>query len=815
MSATSDNIFGKNAPHYYAKGLQVIPLYEKEKRPVPVGWSKYAEMEVEESQKLAWIESLANCNIGLALGKQSGIVVIDIDTEDPKLLEDIITMLPPSPWHRKGKKGMMLAYKHSPLKTFRIKKMTGEMIVECLSGGTQCVLPPSIHPDTLKPYESNCNLYDVVNRLVCLPEDIEEQLRTLLKSKGEVLSHSGWSKISEYVSSGSRDTSLTSIAGIYSYAILRGERTLKEAIGMMRSSCLDFTEQVAGDEVDVDKHITNMLKFLHRDVLEKGKILPKGWDDGYTPEQLAEIGVQLGEDQTEWTFNECRKYLQTVFEESDAGGEDRAEAVDIVLKKIAKSQAFTRIDEDRILTYIKDVSGLGVQIATFRARVRELRFGKVQGNDHSEIARACLLDFEQLFKVRVDGGQFWKWTGSHWDVLPNRWIKNKISENYGHLDACRKNADIKGVLDILSFIVPENLKVSEKIGVNFANGFLTEHMELIPHDPDYGMAYTMPFRYLPENVGKFPMFQEFLDTCWGHDPDYQEKMDCLQEAMAATIFGVGARYQRAILLHGVPFSGKSQLLRIVQSLVPPEGVCSVPPEQWDDKYCPSMMNRKILNICGELSERHLINGQKFKDIVDGQIMTAQQKFMPLFTFRPMLAHWFASNHYPKSSDTSSGFVRRWLALTFNRPVDPKDRKVDMGDLIVANEREAIVAWAAQGMMRLLQNNEYTLPSSHRAMVYEMGNMSNTVRYFLTESGKVTLGCTEDKKVPEDKLYNMYWQYCQANGAMRPVGQPKFRAMMRELTNELNFKVVPSQGLNPKLYIHGMDFVSGAVSVAVV
>ncbi|WP_206761700.1 hypothetical protein, partial [Clostridium perfringens] len=86
---------------------------------------------------------------------------------------------------------MMLAYKWSPIKTHRVKNVSGETIVETLSSRTQCVLPPSIHPDTQKPYEANCELTDVLHQLCTLPENIEEILRNAITQAGVKLSHSG------------------------------------------------------------------------------------------------------------------------------------------------------------------------------------------------------------------------------------------------------------------------------------------------------------------------------------------------------------------------------------------------------------------------------------------------------------------------------------------------------------------------------------------------------------------------------------------------------------------------------------------------
>jgi phage/plasmid-associated DNA primase len=799
------SIFADNAPRYFAAGLNVIPLYEKEKKPILMDWSRFAETPVPPDLQKQWIAQYPNSNLGLALGPVSGVIVIDIDTDNSDFMKAIVKLLPPSPWSRKGKKGMMLAYKYSAIKTHRIKNISGETIVECLSARTQCVLPPSIHPDTKLPYESNTNLYDVLDKLVCLPDDIEDQLRTALAAAGVQLSHSGWSRVTEYVSSGSRDTTLTELAGLFAYAVVRGERTLKEAIGMLRAYHAEYIENSTGDKVDVDKHISNLVRFLHRDVLDKGKVLPKGWDAELTDAEKTQLCLTLGVEHTEWTFEEIQNYLKEQFQ-THASGKPRADAVEAILYRISKSRQLSRIDEDRLLKYIVDVSGLGVPMATYRARLRELRSGDVAGNDHSEIARAVIKDLEQYNLIRYVGEKFMKWAGSHWVELRKSDIRHLISSSYGHLNACKKSSDINGVLNVVAFLCEQTILKKPVKGINFANGFLTEELKLVPHDPDYGMVYTLPFRYLEDQAGKFPKFAQFMARSWDRDSDYHEKMVCLQEVMSVVLFGLGSKFQRAVLLHGAPASGKTQLLRMIEMLVPPEGKCSVPPEEWGDKFLPTAMHLKVLNICGELSDKKRIDGQKFKDIIDGSAMSGQFKGQQVFSFKPELTHLFASNHLPKTDDTSGGFTRRWVFLTFHYPVKDCDKVLDLGDIIAAEEREAIAAWCVQAMPALMQRSSYTLPMSHHLLTAEFANINNSVRLWLLEAGKIKFN-VEGGFVQETRAYNSYYAFCAGAGGAKPVGLPKFRAMLRELSTEIGFKMRVTQSA-----MGGTDCVIDGVSM---
>ena len=118
---------------------------------------------------------------------------------------------------------------------------------------------------------------------------------------------------------------------------------------------------------------------------------------------------------------------------------------------------------------------------------------------------------------------------------------------------------------------------------------------------------------------------------------------------------------------------------------------------------------------------------------------AQHKNQPIFKLKPKAAQWFASNHAPKTRDTSDGFNRRWLFLEFPRRIPDSKKVIDIDQIILAAEREQIVAWALQALGRLKQNKDYTLPSSHTATINDMANQNNSVRYFLSQSPRLRVG----------------------------------------------------------------------------
>jgi putative DNA primase/helicase len=797
----TERIFLEHAPLYWAKGLPAIPLKQGDKMPLIDGWSTFCARMPTLGEQEYWLKAYPFSNIGMALGAQSDLFMIDIDTVDEKLMKTILEVLGGfmSPWQRVGAKGMVLAYRQPlngvPLRTFQIKKSDNSMIVEGLSGGRQVVLPPSIHPTTKKPYVANAELIDLYDELPRIPSGVEGMLRQALQDQGVELSHSGWTRVTDFVASGSRDTQMTRVAGLWAQGVTRGEVSLLEAIERMRIWHETRVEKVAGDEVDLNKGVSNLVGFLTRDVLEYKKTLPKGWDTALTDEMKKGLGLNFSNEHEEWSYDQIINYLQAEFEKHPAMSSGRVATVEYVLERMSRSNNLTGVFENQILKWISESSGQRMSVSVLSKRLKEMKQGDLKGQDHTEIAKAALEEISQYGELRFHHSKFWQWGGSHWDEKDKDELLRVIADKFGSLGAARRRSDHNGILQVMGTLIRKELKIDTRNGINFANGFLTEEMQLLPHDPVYGCTYTLPYRYLPEEADGGKQWAQFLERMWIGDPDISEKKMALQEAMAVTLFGVGTRYSRAILCYGRAGTGKSQLLKVIEAMLPANMRAALSPEDWSDKFGPSHLADKLLNIAGELHEHHKITSKWFKSIISGDTINAQFKGRDLFEFTPIATHWFASNHLPKSADTTAGFNRRWLVLTFNHPISKAERIVDIANRMVADEREQIIAWAVQGMTRLLRNTDYTLPSSHDEAIKEVANQNDSVRFWLNTSTTVKIGpfvaeVSGSKTSPltlETKLYDAYSSFCVAQAGVRPAILKNFQQKMKDIGEDLGFR----------------------------
>lgn len=135
---------------YHSYGLPTTPLMGK--KAFLKDWPKKAEKmldfeSLEKSEKMVF--SKTTTGFGLVLGKASNLIALDIDTDN----DEIKKLCPLSPLVKRGRTGETRFFKYDPrIKNFPRNQNGIDYEVEILTDGKQTVMPPSIHPDTKKPY---------------------------------------------------------------------------------------------------------------------------------------------------------------------------------------------------------------------------------------------------------------------------------------------------------------------------------------------------------------------------------------------------------------------------------------------------------------------------------------------------------------------------------------------------------------------------------------------------------------------------------------------------------------------------------------
>ena len=88
--------------------------------------------------------------------------------------------------------------------------------------------------------------------------------------------------------------------------------------------------------------------------------------------------------------------------------------------------------------------------------------------------------------------------------------------------------------------------------------------------------------------------------------------------------------------------------------------------------------------------------------------------------------------------------------------------------------------------------EFTLAPSHEAIIDEVANQNNSVRYFLAQCPTVRVGRDHhtdgksENRTIETRLHDVYWRFCKFTALVPHVSQRAFNLMMKELQGTFGF-----------------------------
>src|SRR5690606_34916217 len=133
---------------------------------------------------------------------------------------------------------------------------------------------------------------------------------------------------------------------------------------------------------------------------------------------------------------------------------------------------------------------------------------------------------------------------------------------------------------------------------------------------------------------------------------------------------------------------------------PPDSLCSVPPQQFKERFRLELLEGKLLNVVNELPSSEIVGTAGFKSVISGDECTAERKHRDAFRFRPRALHVFLANTLPPFTDRSLGFSRRFVVLPMERDMRAVPGfRPDFSKRVVEAELQGIVNWLIIGAMR--------------------------------------------------------------------------------------------------------------------
>lgn len=279
-----------------------------------------------------------------------------------------------------------------------------------------------------------------------------------------------------------------------------------------------------------------------------------------------------------------------------------------------------------------------------------------------------------------------------------------------------------------------------------------------------------------------PMFHCALSEWFEGDPDDAEKAACLGEfAGLALIGGFGpselgrANIQTAVMNLGDGANGKSVFLGLLHSMMPREYVSNVPPQDMGNEYYRDMIAGKRVNICPEIPERDVIAAGHLKAVISCDPgMTARAPYGRPYAFQPIAGHVFSANSLPRFNDTSGGFMRRWIVVSWNNVVPEHKRDPALCQKLLEHEGAAIASWFVLRGFEAFKRGRLTTPSSSETAKNAWRGDSDQVQEYREERlVAIPPGARQVDWTPTEELYSDYCRWAPGAGHRLPLARRAF------------------------------------------
>ena len=211
---------------------------------------------------------------------------------------------------------------------------------------------------------------------------------------------------------------------------------------------------------------------------------------------------------------------------------------------------------------------------------------------------------------------------------------------------------------------------------------------------------------------------------------------CLLNSNCVTILGVSTRMKapKGIVFFGATASnGKSTILSLIRLILPQSATCSIPPSDFEREQSLATLVGKTANLTDEISNHKFIASDKMKSLITGDIVAAKVIYQPVFNFKPIATHIFATNELPNfKGGVDAGVERRMLVIPFNKTIPEKKRITNLEELIADKEASLLVSAAISIGGRAYQRGTFNIPASCKDATQQWFKDSDPVREWYAE-----------------------------------------------------------------------------------
>jgi len=361
--------------------------------------------------------------------------------------------------------------------------------------------------------------------------------------------------------------------------------------------------------------------------------------------------------------------------------------------------------------------------------------------------------------------QIYKYNGMYYETVSDIDIERLIHSEYSSALKEHNRKEVVKFLLLKSYVDGSEMNKNWN-EIVFKNGIYNlSTKELLVHTPTkYNTVFINCNYHKDEKDVPFSKtIDNFFNDLSGKD---LSKKELLYEIMGNCLIKRNV-FSKFFICIGEGQTGKSTYLELISKLLGEENCASLSLENLDDKYLPSELFGKLVNLGDDLEYQRLRETATLKKLVTGQTFTVQQKYKNPFQLKNFAKLIFTTNRIPDILDRSSGLYRRLMIVDLNHKVEKPDYM--LLEKLTDMDMEFLLWRSIEAVTKAMSRGSLTECESSVKLLEEYKLNQSSILCFLDENNynKESMNGKSCKVI-----YDSYKTYCIDSG-FKPLKQANF------------------------------------------
>ena len=282
--------------------------------------------------------------------------------------------------------------------------------------------------------------------------------------------------------------------------------------------------------------------------------------------------------------------------------------------------------------------------------------------------------------------------------------------------------------------------------IDISNG----DIKTISHTSEWIDVSVRDYNYEPNAL--CPVWDATLASIFEGDDEAVEAL----HKMIGYLLTHDTSQQKIFMLHGVPRSGKSTILRVIQQLIGRGNYCNPDINKMADTFGLEEMVGKQLAIFSDAHLSHRVDSTVIlgvlKAISGEDSVSVHRKHKSSLSMKLHTRLLMAMNELPRFADNSGALAARLISFNFTKSFIGKE------DEQLSEKLECELSGIINKVLKVLKNTKLIQPESGKNCVAELKMMSSPLREFIDER------TIDNGEINVDDLYRVYQTWCHNSGS---------------------------------------------------